>query len=82
MYDIDYVFIADVFDQVIDLKKKTFQKLFYCKKFDGIRESSIKLPAKHPCLESLFKIKTSAKKSKNENLICNQRRPIWDNGMY
>ena len=81
MHDVDFVVIVDVCYQMVGTQNQTLQKIFYCKKFDGTKEDSIKIPAKHPSLISIYKIAPSAKKLTHESLICNQRKPSRDEGM-
>ena len=82
MNDAHFVVIVDVCDQIVDPKKNVLQKFFYCRKFDGVKHEFIRIPTKHPCLLSIFRITPTAKKLPNENLICNQRKLSYEDGMY
>ena len=80
MQNSDFVFITDVGDQVVDPQKRSLQKVFHCKRFNGIKDVSIKIPTKHPCVMSVFKINLTVKKLVDETIIAKERIPSRNEG--
>ena len=80
MLDGDFVFITDFFDQMVDSQKKIKQNVFSGKKFNGIKEVFIKIPAKHPCVMCLYRVSLSIKSLVDQNLISNERKPSLHEG--